>query len=147
MEIIQSVVPTQEEIVEAQKNLAKLPQIEIKTEHYFLSGVYTRKIYLPQTALVVGKKHRKDHLFLCIKGHIKVLHGDDVLEMREGDILEAKGELKKVVYAFVDSIVVNVHRTENTDLDIIEEELLYPEPDSPYDSGNKLKESYLKEIA
>jgi hypothetical protein len=48
----------------------------------------------------------------------------------------------------MDSIGITIHKTDKTDLDEIEAELIEPDETSLFDSGNKLKQivSQLKEM-
>lgn len=45
-----------------------------------------------------------------------------------------------------DAIVMNVHKTDKTDLDDIEADLLEPEPAALFDAGNNLKFPELEDM-
>ena len=57
-----------------------------------------------------------------------------------GDIIECKLGTKRVTLATMDSIGMTVHRTDKTDLDEIEKELIEPDETALFDSSNKLKD-------
>ena len=69
-DITEKHTPTLEEIERLQREMSKMPQAELETEHYFSGGMYCRKLIRPAGTLIVGKVHKKDHFFLCAKGQI-----------------------------------------------------------------------------
>ena len=54
-------IPTIEQIDKLQREMANMPQVEFKTDHYFSEGMYCRKVFRPAGTLIVGKVHKKDH--------------------------------------------------------------------------------------
>ena len=63
-------VPTREQIEALESEMKKMPQAEMVTENYFSDGMYCRKLIRPAGTLIVGKVHKKDHFFMCVKGEI-----------------------------------------------------------------------------
>lgn len=131
--------PTLEQINRLQAEMVKLPQAELPTEHYFSDGMYCRKLFRPAGTLIVGKIHKKDHFFLCASGEIIAWSEKGMVTLRAGDIIESKAGTKRVTLAVEDSIGVTFHRTDKTDLDEIEAELIEPEATALFDAFNKLK--------
>ena len=131
--------PTLEQINRLQAEMVKLPQAELPTEHYFSDGMYCRKLFRPAGTLIVGKVHKKDHFFLCASGEIIAWSEKGMVTLRAGDIIESKAGTKRVTLAVEDSIGVTFHRTDKTDLDEIEAELIEPEATALFDAYNKLK--------
>jgi hypothetical protein len=142
--VIELKEPSKDAILNLQDEIVKLPQIEPVTEHYFSDGMYCRKMEMPMGMVVVGKLHKTDHFFMCTKGEIMVASENGMKNLYAGDIIEAKPGTKRVIYAVVDSIIINVHKTDKTDLDEIEEELIEAEEIAIFDSNNKLKDPSLK---
>lgn len=142
--VIELKVPSKDAILNLQDEIVKLPQVEPVTEHYFSDGMYCRKMKMPMGMVVVGKLHKTNHFFMCIKGEIMVASENGMKNLCAGDIIEAKPGTKRVIYAVVDSIIINVHKTDKTDLDEIEEELIEAEEIALFDSNNKLKDPSLK---
>lgn len=139
-------VPTREQIGNLQSELSKLPQVEPITEHYFSNGMYCRKVWRCGGTLVVGKIHKKDHFFMCAAGEIIAWTENGMKTLKAGDIIECKPGTKRVTYAVTDAIGITVHKTDKTNLDEIEEELIEEEETSMFDSGNKLKNPVLTDI-
>ena len=132
-------LPTLEQINRLQGEMMKMPQAELPTEHYFSDGMYCRKLRRPAGTLIVGKVHKKDHFFLCAAGEIIAWSEKGMVTMRAGDIIESKAGTKRVTLAVEDSIGVTFHRTDKTDLNEIESELIEPDEAALFDAHNKLK--------
>jgi hypothetical protein len=138
-ELVKDKIPSREEIMTLQAEMVKMPQAELKTEHYFSDGMYCRKVWRPAGTIIVGKVHKKDHFFLCASGEIIAWTENGMRTLKAGDVIESKPGTKRVTMAIIDSIGITVHRTDSTILDDIEEELIEDEPQAMFDSNNKLK--------
>lgn len=134
-----SITPSLEQINRLQAEMVKMPQIELPTEHYFAGGMYCRKVFRPAGTTIVGKVHKKAHLFLCAKGQILAWSETGMRTLNAGDVVESQPGTKRVTYAVEDSIGVTFHVTDKTDLDDIESELVEPDELALFDATNKLK--------
>lgn len=133
-------VPTREEIERLQREMVNFPQVELITDHYFSDGMYCRKVFRKAGTLIVGKVHKKDHFFMCAMGEIIAWSENGMKKLLPGDIIESKPGTKRVTLATMDSIGITVHKTDKTDLDEIELELVEPDETAMFDSDNKLKD-------
>jgi hypothetical protein len=139
LEVI-SDVPTREQIDKLQAEMVKMPQAELQTEHFFSPGMYCRRVYRSAGTLIVGKVHKEPHFFMCAKGEIIAWTEVGMRKLQAGDVVESKPGTKRVTLAVTDAIGVTVHRTDKTDLDEIEAELIEPDDAALFDSSNKLKQ-------
>jgi len=137
-------VPTKAEIDRLQAEMVKMPQAELETEHYFSGGMYCRKLIRPAGTLIVGKVHKKDHFFLCAKGQIIAWSEKGMVTLNEGDVICSKAGTKRVTLAVTDAIGITFHRTNKTDLNKIEKELIEPDETALFDAQNKVKLPELK---
>ena len=138
-------VPTKEQIERLQLEASKMPQAEgMVTEHYFSNGMYSRKLFRKAGTLIVGKVHKHDHLFICAMGEIIAWTENGMKKLGPGDIIESKAGTKRVTLATVDSIGITVHKTDKTDLDEIELEMIEPDENALFDSSNNLKQIVLE---
>jgi hypothetical protein len=120
--------------------LRELPQVEPVTEHYFADGMYCRMVARDAGVLVVGKVHKREHFYMVVKGSVAVVQdGAERKVYHAPAVIVSKVGTKRATLALTDAVCLTVHRTDKTDLDEIEAELIEPEPDSLFDSGNKLK--------
>jgi len=133
-------VPNKEQIDRLQEEISKMPQAKVITEHYFSDGMYCRKVTRSAGTLIVGKVHKKDHFFICAKGEIIAWTEKGMKKLSAGDIIECKVGTKRVTLATMDSIGITVHKTDKTELDDIEAELIEPDEKALFDSGNNLKD-------
>jgi len=120
--------------------MKKMPQAEMVTENYFSDGMYCRKLIRPAGTLIVGKVHKKDHFFMCVKGEIIAWSEKGMIKLNAGDIIQSKSGTKRVTLALTDAIGLTVHRTDKTDLNEIEAELIEEDDTALFDASNKLKD-------
>jgi len=130
-------VPTREKIDTLQAELSKLPQCtDIKTEHIFHAGMYCRKAWIPAGTCAVGRVHKTMHLFMCVSGEMVVWSETGMRHLTAGDVIQSGPGTKRVAYALTDATMMNVHRTDITDVEQLEEELLEPDTSTMYDIHN-----------
>ena len=139
LELLKNKVPTREEIERLQSEVAKMPQPELETEHYFSGGMYCRKLKRPAGTLIIGKVHKKDHFFMCAQGQIIAWSEKGMVTLNAGDVLCSKAGTKRVTLAVTDAIGITFHKTSKTNLDKIEKELIEPDELALYDSSNNIK--------
>jgi quercetin dioxygenase-like cupin family protein len=144
-------VPTREQIERLQTEMSAMPQAELQlaadamqTEHYFHGGMYARKLTRPAGTLIVGKVHKQDHYFLCAKGEIIAWTEGGMKHLYAGDIVQSKPGTKRVTLSVTDAIGITLHKTDKTDLDEIEKDLIEPDELALFDSNNKLKPLKIK---
>lgn len=138
-------VPSKEQIERLQLEVSKMPQADgMVTEHFFSNGMYSRKLFRKAGTLIVGKVHKHDHLFICAMGEIIAWTENGMKKLGPGDIIESKAGTKRVTLATVDSIGITVHKTDKTDLDEIESEMIEPDENALFDSSNNLKQIVLE---
>lgn len=122
-----------------QAEMAKLPQIELETEHFFADGMYARVLARPAGTLIVGKVHRRAHFYIVAKGKVAVVSDDGEKIYEAGSVIVSGPGAKRAVYALEDSVCLTVHRTKKRDLDAIERDLVVPDPTALFDARNKLR--------
>ena len=89
----------------------------------------------------MGKVHKKAHLYMVVFGDVTVT-SDGFRERIQGPkVLICKPGTKRAVYAHEDSLCLTVHRTDETDLERVETDLVEEDSTSMFLPGNILKES------
>lgn len=134
-------IDPRERLNELQRVMSTMPQAEgLITTHHFVPGQYLRKLWRPAGTVIVGKVHRAPHFFLCAMGEIAVSSGDGNWKtLNAGDVIESVPGTKRITVALTDAIGITVHKTDLTDLDEIEAELIEPDELALFDSKNELK--------
>jgi hypothetical protein len=130
---------SREQIESLQAQMVTMPQAELVTEHQFSPGMYMRKLFRPAGTLIVGKVHKEPHFFLCAKGEIIAWTESGMKRLQAGDVIESKPGTKRVTLAVTDAIGITIHRTDKTDLDKIETELIEPDTTALFDARNDIK--------
>jgi hypothetical protein len=133
--------PTREQIERLQAEMVKHPQAEgLVTEHYFVPGMYCRRLFRPAGTLIVGKVHKQPHFFLCAKGEIIAWTEKGMKKLQAGDVVECQPGTKRVTLATMDSVGITFHKTDETDIEKIEQELVEADEAAMFGPGNKLKQ-------
>lgn len=128
------------EIDSLEQQMFTLPQIPIETTHHFSKGIYAREIFIPKGTLLTGKIHKTEHLNICSKGEISVMTEDGVKRITAPFIMNCRPGTKRVGYAHEDTVWTTIHGTNETNLSVLENELVV----NNYDD---LDESLLNDIA
>ena len=130
---------SREQVDRLQAEMATMPQAELVTEHQFSPGMYMRKVFRPAGTLIVGKVHKEPHFFLCAKGEIIAWTENGMKRLQAGDVVESKPGTKRVTLAVTDAVGITIHRTDKTDLDEIEAELIEPDTTALFNANNDIK--------
>lgn len=130
---------TREQVMRLQGEMAKLPQVELPTDHFFTNGMYARRMMAKAGTVIVGKIHKADHFFIVASGVIEVTTDDGVKRLEAGAVICATPGTKRAGVAITDVVIINIHRSDERDLDALEIELIEPECDALFDARNELK--------
>lgn len=139
-------VPTLDQILQLQRVMTSgvkdgtMAVPPMTTDHYFVPGMYCRKVTRPAGTLIIGKAHKASHFFMCAAGEIIAWSEGGMKTLLPGDVIESQPGTKRVTFAVKDSVGVTIHKTELTDLDEIEAELIEPDVLAIFDSSNVVKE-------
>lgn len=126
-DIIESPAPTRAQIQRLQDAALERPQIDIEPSHTFGPGFYARTINIPGGATLVGKVHATEHIFILSRGSLAVATEDGVQILHAPFQCVCRPGLKRAGTALSDCTVTNVHITEQTDLNLLEAELIVPD--------------------
>jgi len=115
---------TMPEILRIEQELLQMPQVELPIEHYQIDGVYARSMFIPAGTILTGKIHNFESIAILAKGRIRITNGTESYIISEGHIMVDKPGVKRLGYAETDVIFITVHRTDNTEIEAIEKELV-----------------------
>lgn len=104
--------------------LSALPQVDFKTTHQLVGGIYTRTIHIPAGVAIVGAVHKTDH--------VNVVTGDITVSTSEGQrrltgshvLLLTKAGTQRAGYAHADTTWTAICRTDKTEIEDIEADLV-----------------------
>jgi hypothetical protein len=130
----------QQKVEALQSELAKLPQYQPETKHYFHGGMYCREVFRHAGVLVVGAVHKKEHFYLIVSGTVAITDGEgNVQEVTGPHLFQSKPGTKRAVYAVTDALCMTFHAIDATTVEAAEAELVELEPSSMYAPGNFIK--------
>jgi hypothetical protein len=115
---------TMPDILRIEEQILKLPQTVLPIEHYHIDGVYARSMFIPAGTLLTGKIHNFESIAILAKGTIRITNGTESYVISEGHIMVDQPGVKRLGYAETDVIFITVHRTDNTEIEAIEDELV-----------------------
>lgn len=98
-------------------------QIEIPVEHSFVDGAYIRKITIPKGTLLVSRYHKHEQLDVMLSGSMTVVSENGITNIKAPYMNISKCGMKRVGYAHDDVVWVDIHRTKETDIKKLEENL------------------------
>ena len=127
-------------VLDLARVMAEMPQAEVETDHYFADGMYCRVVTRKADTLIVGKTHKREHFYMVVSGAVAVIQdGAERKVYRAPSILVSQPGTKRAVYALEDSVCLTVHRTDKTDLDEIEAELIEPDELARFGADNRMR--------
>jgi len=110
------------------KMLEQEGQFEPEVEHIFSGGVYLRQMFIPAGTLIMGKRHRHETCNVMLKGKLTVYTEEGGEQEIEGPLVfTSPPNTKKLAYCHEDTVFINIHPTEETDLDLIEKHFIITE--------------------
>lgn len=111
-------------ILDLEAAMRELPQVEIEVFHHFSKGLYAREIRIPAGVLLTGKIHKHEHLNIILSGKCRIITDDTDQVLSGPCTFTAFAGVKKVIYAIENTVFMNVHATDLTDIDKIEREFV-----------------------
>jgi len=107
--------------------IARLPVPDTKLIHHFADGIYGRELHLPKGTILTGAIHRGRTLNIIPKGRIQVSAVGEVPRIIEAPAcFVSEAGSRRAGIALEDTIWINVHASEETDLGKLEAELIEP---------------------
>lgn len=91
----------------------------------------------------MGKVHKKEHFYVVLCGEVTISGAGKRERVKGPRIFVSSPGTKRAVYAHTDAVCMTVHRTDQTDIEKIEDELTEPDETSMYLPGNIAKKQEL----
>jgi quercetin dioxygenase-like cupin family protein len=101
--------PTRKDIEELEDWLKTLPQVELKTQNDFVSGLYARTIFIPRGTTLVGAVHSSENFLFIREGSITIWTDGHEHHFKAGDLVLSKAGVKRVGLAHSDVVLTTVH--------------------------------------
>lgn len=117
-------VPMREKVFALETAMRQFPQLDLPPKHTFIEGVYIRELSIPKGAIVVGKLHKQEHVFILSAGDVTILTERGIERLRAPFQMTCGPGAKRAFYAHEDTVMLTVHRTDEKDLEQIEVQLI-----------------------
>ena len=91
--------------------------------HYQIPGVYVRSLFIPAGMALTGRIHNHESIGILAQGRLRLTNGTTSLIAEAPYITVDKPGVMRMGYAETDCTFITIHRTDNTDIAEIEEEL------------------------
>ena len=92
----------------------------VPIEHFFMDGVYVRKMTMKAGVAVVGAIHKHLHMCFLLTGKITVINEEETIDHIAPCFIVSTPGTKRVLYAHEDSIWFNTHKNPNNIEDVKE---------------------------
>ena len=113
---------TREKVVRLERLLQSCPQVDCPMKNYFSNGLYIREMTIPAGTVLTGAVHKTKHL-ITIQGIAKVETENGVIEINGFAGFIAYPGAKRAIFAITETVVMNFHETDETDIDKLVSEL------------------------
>ncbi len=91
--------------------------------HHFSPGIYAREMRIPKGTLLTGKIHKTEHLCI-LNGDIEIASQDGKGRFTGYLTFLSKPGVKRIGYAYEDTVFTTIHAIEGTDISAIEAALV-----------------------
>jgi len=111
-----------------ERQFLDLPQVDCPVTHRFGPGVYIREVFMPRGAYIIGHCHKTTHVNIMLTGRLGLLNDDGTETVLEAPQTFVAPPGRKMAYIYEDVIWQNVHATDETDVEKLEDMFLDKSP-------------------
>lgn len=128
-EVAPAVLMRRQQIHALQSSMVVMPDADSGPApvHLFTEGMYYRQVTLPAGQVIVSKRHAREHFCTISKGSATVFTEDGMTRITGPYVFISPAGAKRVLLVHEDIVWATVHRTEFTDLDEVEKDLIMDE--------------------
>jgi hypothetical protein len=100
------------------KEAAIIARMTVK--HYWSYGIYGRELFLPKDVMIAGEIHKYPNMNIICNGDISIFIDGQIKRVQAPYIFVAPAGSKRIAYAHEDTVWFMPHRTDEVDVDKIE---------------------------
>jgi hypothetical protein len=125
--------PAQKTVDKMQAAMKRLPQVDCPLVHRFTPGLYVREIHVPAGTLVISKIFKAEFPFIISQGKVSIwVEGVGVKKLEAPYFSITKAGMRRIIFHHTDVVLTTLHPTNLTDINQIEDEVIYnPDKDMP----------------
>ena len=87
-------------------------------EHHFSPGIYTRSIFIPKGAIIIGKMHKTEHLNIVSSGLLTVWTETGMKLVGAPAIIHSLPNCKRVALAHENTVWTTIHSNPDDEQDV-----------------------------
>ena len=113
-------------LINAAENVLEEHKTEpVQHVNHFADGLYARELTMPAGLILTSKIHKTNHFAFILKGKAEVIDENSGAELIEAPcMIKTLAGTKRILRILEECTWVTVHATEETDVDIIEEQII-----------------------
>lgn len=119
--------PTHADLSVMQAFIGSFEQLDLTPNHYFAPGMYGRELPIPADSYVIGKIHKHQHITILMSGTATINTDKGMQTITGPHVWVSQVNAKRILHTVTDCVFFTVHATNETDLDLLEAELIEPE--------------------
>ena len=109
MNDLQEIGRSRRNVIEFEKLMQHGEKVELKVDHYFADGVYSRRLYIPKGVILTGKIHKFTHIMIILKGTIEILIDNKMQTITAPYVYTSPVGVKRIMRALNDCELLTVH--------------------------------------
>lgn len=113
---------------QAEAAFLEQPQVDCPVTHRFGPGVYIREVFMPAGAYIIGHHHKTTHVNIMLTGRLGLMNDDGSETIMEAPQTFVAPPGRKMAYIYEDVVWQNVHATDETDVEKLEDMFLDKSP-------------------
>ena len=105
----------------------ELEHADFPVTHHFAPNVYMRQMDAKAGTFCVSKMHRTEHMNILLKGALTIITENGLQYLEAPQIIKSAAGTMRIGYFHQDTTWITVHPTQETDLEIIERDVIVPD--------------------
>lgn len=110
-----------EKLNQLEAMLVGLPQVACNVVHAFGGGIYIRQVHLRAGSMVMGHRHKTEHLNIMLTGRMTLYHENGMRDELTAPVIVTAGPGRKVAQIHQDVLWLNLFPTSETNVEKLEE--------------------------
>lgn len=111
-----------------ERDFLQQEQVDCPVVHRFGPGIYVREVHMPAGAYIIGHRHKTTHLNVMLTGRLGLLNDDETETILEAPQTFVAPPGRKMAYIYEDVVWQNIHVTDETDVEKLEDMFLDKSP-------------------
>lgn len=112
------------DLEERMHELKTIPIEEFPVKHHFGGGMYAREMFIPAGTIVTGRIKKDEHISIISLGEVYEATEGSKRHIKAPYTMVSAPNTKRLVYAVTDVVWTTVHKTIETDLEKLDNELI-----------------------